>query len=127
MKNKYFTSTFKKSTFKKGRAKPSSLKKRHIGLVQPFPKVENKNDIFFRKTRKTKQTNNIKMQQGGENRFNEQFIELMEKLSNIMLKRGETFRARAYQKAQETIMAYPDDIVSVDQLKGKPAIGSTIL
>lgn len=67
------------------------------------------------------------MQQGGEKRYNEQFIELMEKLANIMSKRGEPFRGRAYQKAQETIMAYPDDIISVDQLKGKPAIGSTIL
>ena len=39
-------------------------------------------------------------------RLNEKFIELMEQLSNIMLKSGETFRARAYQKAQETIMQY---------------------
>jgi len=60
-------------------------------------------------------------------RYNEQFIDLMEKLANIMLKQGEPFRARAYQKAQETLMAYPEDITSVEQLKGKPAIGSTIL
>jgi NAD-dependent DNA ligase len=60
-------------------------------------------------------------------RFNEQFIELMEKLANIMLKHGEPFRAKAYQKAQETIMAYPDDILSPDDLKGKPGIGSTIM
>jgi NAD-dependent DNA ligase len=64
---------------------------------------------------------------GGEVRYNEQFIDLMEKLSNIMLKQGEPVRARAYQKAQETLMAYPDDITNVDQLKGKPGIGSTIL
>ena len=128
------SSTFKKSTFstfKKGRAKSCTLKKRNIDLAQPFLKVEkvdkNKNDIFFRKTRKTNKTNHIRMQQGGEKRYNEQFIDLMDQLSNIMLKKGEAFRARAYQKAQETIMAYPDDITSVDQLKGKPAIGATIL
>ena len=46
-------------------------------------------------------------------RLNEQFIDLMEQLSNIMLKQGEPFRARAYQKAQETIMAYPNDILSM--------------
>ena len=63
----------------------------------------------------------------GVSRYNEQFIDLMEKLSNIMLKQGEPFRARAYQKAQETIMAYPSDISSVEQLNGKPGIGSTIL
>jgi len=60
-------------------------------------------------------------------RLNEKFIDLMEQLSNIMLKQGEPFRARAYQKAQETIMAYPDDILSPDDLKGKPNIGSTIM
>ena len=127
-KSTFKKSTFKKSTFKKGRAKNFTLKKRHTGLAQPFPKVDkNKNDIFFRKTRKTNKTNHNKMQQGGEKRYNEQFIDLMDQLSNIMSKKGESFRGRAYQKAQETIMAYPDDIVSVDQLKGKPAIGATIL
>jgi predicted flap endonuclease-1-like 5' DNA nuclease len=60
-------------------------------------------------------------------RLNEKFIELMEKLADIMLKQGEAFRSRAYQKAQETIMAYPDDIISPEQLKGKPGIGPTIM
>jgi NAD-dependent DNA ligase/DNA polymerase/3'-5' exonuclease PolX len=60
-------------------------------------------------------------------RLNEKFIELMEKLADIMLKQGEPFRARAYQKAQETIMAFPDDILAAEQLSGKPGIGSTIM
>ena len=60
-------------------------------------------------------------------RLNEKFIELMEQLADIMLKQGEPFRARAYQKAQETIMAYPGDIMSPNDLKGKPGIGSTIM
>jgi NAD-dependent DNA ligase len=60
-------------------------------------------------------------------RLNEQFIDLMEKLSGIMLKQGEPFRARAYQKAQETIMQFNDDITSPKQLKGKPGIGDTIM
>jgi NAD-dependent DNA ligase/DNA polymerase/3'-5' exonuclease PolX len=62
-----------------------------------------------------------------DKRFNESFIELMEKLSDIMLKNGEPFRARAYQKAQETIMGYPTDIMVAEDLKGKPGIGSTIM
>jgi hypothetical protein len=52
-------STFKKSTFKKGRAKNFTLKKRKVEkvvLAQPFLKVEkvdkNKNDIFFHKRHK---------------------------------------------------------------------------
>lgn len=63
----------------------------------------------------------------GKKRYNEEFIELMEKLNNIMLKQGEPFRARAYQKAQETLMTYPDNITSPSQLKGLPGIGSTIM
>ena len=60
-------------------------------------------------------------------RYNEEFIELMDKLNNIMLKHGEPFRARAYQKAQESLMAYPNDITSTSQLKGLQGIGSTIM
>jgi len=60
-------------------------------------------------------------------RLNEQFIELMEQLALIMLKHGEPFRARAYQKAQETMMSYPKDITSPKDLEGKAGIGSTIM
>lgn len=67
------------------------------------------------------------MSQLPSDRLNEKFIELMEKLAEIMLKQGEPFRARAYQKAQETIMAYPSDILSPNDLKGKPGIGETIM
>ena len=62
-----------------------------------------------------------------QKRYNEAFIELLEKLNNIMLKRGESFRARAYQKAQESIMTYPDNIYSPNQLKELPGIGATIM
>lgn len=60
-------------------------------------------------------------------RLNETFIDLMEKLSDIMIKQGEVFRARAYQKAQETIMSFQGNITHADDLKGKPAIGATIM
>ena len=60
-------------------------------------------------------------------RFNEEFIGLLDELSNIMLKQGEIFKARAYQKAQETVMTFEGDIIRVDQLKGLPGIGSTIM
>ena len=39
----------------------------------------------------------------------------------------EPFRARAYQKASETIMLVDKDITDISQLKGKPGIGSTIM
>ena len=60
-------------------------------------------------------------------RLNETFIDLMDKLSSIMMKQGEPFRARAYQKAQETMMTIVEDIHSPDQLKGLPGIGPTIM
>ena len=60
-------------------------------------------------------------------RYNEKFIGLLEDLAEIMVKQGDPFRARAYQKAQETIMAFPEDITNPLQLKGKPGIGETIM
>jgi DNA ligase (NAD+) len=67
------------------------------------------------------------MSQLPSGRLNEKFIDLTEQLGNIMLKHGEPFRARAYQKAQETIMAYQCDIITPEQLKGQPGIGPTIM
>jgi len=60
-------------------------------------------------------------------RLNESFIDLLEQLNVIMLKQGEVFRAKAYQKAQETIMEYNNDIFDCNQLKNLPGIGSTIM
>ena len=124
-----------------------------VALAPHFSNMEgNKNEYFFHRFGKSKQTKRYRNMNksvnevgggsvggsggsgvggsgvvGGVSRYNEQFIDLMEKLSNIMLKKGDTFRARAYQKAQETLMAFPSDITSVEQLKGKPGIGPTIL
>ena len=128
--------TFKKSTFGKGGAKRRTIKKTHLKkkakgyFGSTFPKGgNNKIENFFHDLKISKYIDKGAKMTGGEGntRYNEQFIDLMEKLANIMTKRGEPFRGRAYQKAQETLMAYPDDITSVDQLKGKPAIGPTIL
>lgn len=91
---------------------------------------ENKTDLKISpniKPMTTTPTNQIPLVALPSGRLNEKFIDLMEQLSNIMLKQGQPFRARAYQKAQETIMSYPDDIVSPSDLKGKPGIGSTIM
>ena len=81
-----------------------------------------------KKTKKiTPSDNIIKSSPMNEKRYNEELIDLMEKLATLMLKQGEPFRARAYQKAQETIMMYPDDITNAKQLQGKSGIGSTIM
>ena len=61
-----------------------------------------------------------------EKRWNESFIKVLEELADIMMRQGEPFKAKAYQKAQETIMTYEGDISSVDQIKHLPGIGKTI-
>ena len=68
-------------------------------------------------------------------RLNEKFIDLMDKLAAVVANQGETanermqsrFKARAYKKAQETMMAYQGDILNPAQLKGLPGIGETIM
>ena len=85
---------------------------------------ENKTDLKISQNMNPMTTIPIALPSG---RLNEKFIELMEQLSDIMLKQGEPFRARAYQKAQETIMGYPNDILTPNDIKGKPGIGSTIM
>ena len=62
-----------------------------------------------------------------QTRYNESFLDLMEKLHAVMVKKGEVFRAKAYQKAGEIILAYPGDIESHLVLKGCPGIGPTIM
>jgi DNA ligase (NAD+) len=59
--------------------------------------------------------------------YNESFINLLDKLGGIMMKHGEPFRAKAYQKAQDTIMTYSGPITSIKQLEGLPGIGPTIM
>jgi DNA ligase (NAD+) len=102
------------------------LKKPVFKIVEEFESKKNKIDNVIPKNLK-EQTEDIHKMEIPAGRLNEKFIDLMEKLSGIMLKQGEPFRARAYQKAQETIMNYNDDIMSPSQLKGKPGIGDTIM
>ena len=62
-------------------------------------------------------------------RLNEKLIDLLDELALYMSKRGEPFRARAYQKAQEVIINYPNDI-NFDNYKDLvllPNIGDTII
>lgn len=60
-------------------------------------------------------------------RKNEEYAELMEKLSIIMQKRGDAVRSRTYKRAQETILAIQEDITKPQDLLNKPNIGKTII
>tara|TARA_B100001063_G_scaffold209986_1_gene207310 strand:- start:556 stop:3930 length:3375 start_codon:yes stop_codon:yes gene_type:complete len=62
-----------------------------------------------------------------EKRYNEEFIKILKEFDHYLSLRGEVFRARAYKKAMETIMTIPEDVTSVEQLKGQKGVGKTIL
>ena len=116
----------KASSSKKNKSikKPKKLNKPPILLVEatPSPSENEKIDLKISEQLEVPRTMESKKE-----RLNEKFIDMLEKLSKIMLSRGEVHRARAYQKAQETIMAFPDTITDPKQLQGKPGIGSTIM
>jgi len=59
-------------------------------------------------------------------RYNETFIEVLERLSKLMNQKGDYIRSRAYTKAADTIRIITEDITSVSQLEGKPNIGPMI-
>ena len=105
----------------------SNIKEPIEEIIIPKPKSK----VSKKRNLKIPQQNQLTMDQQNFNetgkKYNEEFIDILDKLSNIMLKQGEPFRARAYQKAQETIMSYPEDITSPSQLKGLPGIGDTIM
>ena len=62
-------------------------------------------------------------------RLNEKFIDLLDELAKFMMKRGEPFRARAYQKAQESIITYSNEINenNYQKLISLPGVGETII
>jgi DNA polymerase/3'-5' exonuclease PolX len=59
-------------------------------------------------------------------RYNETFIEVLEKLATLMSKKGDYMRSRVYTKAQDSIRNTTTDITSISDLDGKPGIGPTI-
>jgi NAD-dependent DNA ligase/DNA polymerase/3'-5' exonuclease PolX len=123
-----------KANSKKGTVK-KTLKKRKLKIVDSFTSKKSKSktpekekkliydidlliDEKVESDLKPKSKNKI---------MNKELIDIMEELADIMVRQGEPFKGRAYKKASETIMAYPDDITDVKQLKGQPAIGKTIM
>jgi DNA polymerase/3'-5' exonuclease PolX len=43
-------------------------------------------------------------------RLNEDFINVLGEMHDLMIRKGESFRARAYKTAEEAIINYPDSI-----------------
>jgi DNA ligase (NAD+) len=113
--------------------KSKTLKKRKIIIIdQPVEIIPDKNEPNKTQKKRTIVPGKILHEPnpivpGSGPRLNESYIELLDTLSSLMMKQGEPFRAKAYQKAQETIVLYEDDIIDPKQLKDAPGIGSTIM
>jgi NAD-dependent DNA ligase/DNA polymerase/3'-5' exonuclease PolX len=60
-------------------------------------------------------------------RYNEELISLFGKLEELMMMKGEPFRARAYKKAKEAIMLFPDNITDGEQLREIRGIGDAVI
>jgi len=58
--------------------------------------------------------------------YNEKFASLLSRLSTVMGNIGEHMRAKAYKKAEETILGMTTEIRSINDLDNKPGIGPTI-
>ena len=106
-----------------------TLKKKIVLLTSPHnvtiksPPIEEK----LKKNSSTKIQKATKSMLPQPKRLNEDFINVLSELADLMIRKGEPFRARAYQKAEEAIIRFPDDIYDLVQLKGVPGIGQTIL
>lgn len=72
-------------------------------------------------------TSNTTLMKKKIKRFNEEFIDILSELTDIMVSKGEPFRAKAYRDAVEVIIKYDGDITSANQLEGKKGIGKTML
>lgn len=59
--------------------------------------------------------------------YNKEFIKILGEFYDVMIKKGEPFRARAYKTAQESIMKIKEPITEIAQLKNLPGIGTTII
>ena len=59
--------------------------------------------------------------------YNDAFIGLLGQLEKLMIRKGEPMRARAYQKAQQSLMLYEEPITALKQIADLKGIGKTIL
>ena len=127
--------SLKKGTEKKA-LKKTLKKKKKLVIVDKFSPSKSKSKKSPLKEEKLKSKSPIKIEETIEmdlkpspkgKPMNKELIDIMEELADIMMRQGEPFKARAYKKASETIMAHPGDITDVNELKNKPGIGKTIM
>ena len=107
-----YNKTLKKTDLKKNKQE-KTLKKKSLMKIESIKS--------FDKTIKNNYNNKSSMT------YNTEFIKLLNELEELMKKKGEFFRARAYTKAKEKLILYKKPITDVNELKGIKGIGNTIL
>lgn len=130
----------KKKTLKKGTKKKTPRRKIDKSKIRKTLKHKKINKNKIRSTLKVKkiQSNKIEIKKNIRKsikhntlktsmKYNDKFVNILEKLESLMMKKGEHFRARAYTKAKEAIILYKSPITKVEQLKEQKGIGKTIL
>lgn len=60
-------------------------------------------------------------------RMNESFIKVLMELNEVMLHKGETFRAKAYRCAADAILSIDKDIFTPDELQGVKHLGKSVI
>ena len=106
------TETFKKKIVKESRKIKKPIK---IGMM----KLTKKSSPKESPKKSPKKSPKESPKKSPKKRYNEMLIQLMGSLHKLMISKGEPFRARAYQKAEETLMNIDTDITSIAQLKGQ--------
>ena len=102
--------------------------------LKPFSPDKDSSAKMITRSKSNEKSNEIvlnnshdKLNMTTSKRLNEIFITALSELNDIFMRKGEPFRARAYKKAEETILLHHEDIYDHLELKGKPNIGDTIL
>ena len=60
-------------------------------------------------------------------RNNEKFIEILQQLEELMYLKGNIFKARAYSRAQQSIILYQNDINNPEEIKDLKNIGDAVI
>lgn len=58
--------------------------------------------------------------------WNKQFSQVLGELADLMTRKGDIMKSRAYNRARDTIQSIDQDIKDIEQLKNTPTIGATI-
>lgn len=58
--------------------------------------------------------------------WNKEFSKILGESADLMMRKGEVMKARAYNRARDTIQSIDQDIKDIEQLKNTPTIGATI-